>query len=75
MVYAFFGMQDASIPAAQVDLIEAELQKHRISHRIFRYDGADHGFCCDQRSSYNWEAATDAWKQVQQLFSQALSAA
>jgi len=41
-IYGFFGMEDASISAAQ---IEAELQKHRISHRIFRYDGADHGFC------------------------------
>jgi len=74
-IYAFFGMEDASIPAAQVDQIEAELQKHRISHRIFRYDGADHGFCCDHRSSYNHEAATDAWNQVQQLFSQELQAA
>ncbi|MBO1350898.1 MAG: dienelactone hydrolase family protein [Hormoscilla sp. GUM202] len=35
----------------------------------------DHGFCCDHRSSYNHEAATDAWKQVQQLFQQELQAA
>ena len=74
-IYGFFGMSDASIPAAQVDQIEAELQKHQIPHRIFRYDGADHGFCCDHRSSYNQEAATDAWKQVQQLFLQVLQAA
>lgn len=74
-IYAFFGMSDASIPAAQVDQIEAELQKHQIPHRIFRYDGAGHGFCCDHRSSYNQEAATDAWKQVQQLFQQVLQAA
>ncbi|MBO1350899.1 MAG: dienelactone hydrolase family protein [Hormoscilla sp. GUM202] len=44
-IYGFFGMEDASIPAAQVDQIEAELQKHRISHRIFRYDGADRAEC------------------------------
>lgn len=74
-IYGFFGMSDASIPPAQVDQIEAELQKHQIPHRIFRYDGADHGFCCDHRSSYNQEAATDAWNQVQQLFSQELQAA
>ena len=74
-IYGFFGMEDASISAAQVDLIEAELQKHRISNRIFRYDGADHGFCCDHRSSYNHSAATDAWNQVQQLFQQKLQAA
>ncbi|MBW4619046.1 MAG: dienelactone hydrolase family protein [Cyanosarcina radialis HA8281-LM2] len=72
-LYAFFGMADASIPAAQVDLIEAELKKHQVSHRIFRYDGADHGFFCDRRSSYNPTAAADAWEEVKQLFDQKLS--
>lgn len=67
-VYAFFGMEDASIPAEQVEQIEAELKKYDIPHRVFRYDGADHGFFCDQRASYNPEAAADAWEQVKQLF-------
>lgn len=67
-IYAFFGMNDASIPAQQVDQIEAELQKYYIPHRVFRYDGADHGFFCDQRASYNPKAAADAWEQVKQLF-------
>jgi carboxymethylenebutenolidase len=67
-LYAFFGMADASIPAAQVDLIEAELKKHQIPYRIWRYDGADHGFFCDRRGSYNPAAAADAWEQVKQLF-------
>lgn len=71
-IYAFFGMNDASIPQEQVDQIEAELQKHKISHRVFRYDGSDHGFFCDHRGSYNPKAAADAWEQVQQLFSQLL---
>jgi len=74
-LYAFFGMEDASIPAEQVDQIEAELKKHQISHRIFRYDKADHGFFCDQRGSYNPEAAADAWNQVKQLFEDKLQAA
>jgi carboxymethylenebutenolidase len=68
-LYCFFGMADASIPAAHVEQIEAELQQHQIAHRIFRYAGADHGFFCDQRASYQAEAAADAWKQVQELFS------
>jgi carboxymethylenebutenolidase len=69
-IYVFFGTSDASIPAEQVDQIEAELLKHQIPHRVFRYTGADHGFFCDQRASYSPEAAADAWKQVLQLFGQ-----
>jgi carboxymethylenebutenolidase len=72
-LYAFFGMEDASIPLEQVNQIEAELEKYKIPHRVFRYDGADHGFFCDQRASYNPIAATDAWEQVKQLFKQQLS--
>jgi len=67
-LYGFFGMEDASIPAEQVDYIEAELHKHGFPHQIFRYAGADHGFFCDRRGSYNAEAATDAWQQVLTLF-------
>lgn len=67
-IYAFFGMEDASIPPQQVDQIEAELQQHSIPHKVLRYPGAEHGFFCDQRSSYNPDAAADAWTQVQELF-------
>jgi carboxymethylenebutenolidase len=71
-IYAFFGMEDASIPRQQVDQIAAELEKYQISHRVFRYDGSDHGFFCDHRASYNPKAAADAWEQVKQLFSSVL---
>ncbi|MGL5805358.1 MAG: dienelactone hydrolase family protein [Xenococcaceae cyanobacterium] len=71
-MYAFFGMEDDSIPAEQVDSIEAELEKDRIPHQIFRYRGADHGFFCDRRASYNQNAAEDAWGHVLELFSQQL---
>jgi carboxymethylenebutenolidase len=74
-VYAFFGMEDASIPTEQVDEIEEALNKNQVLHRIFRYEGADHGFFCDQRASYNEAAAVDAWEQVKQLFRQELSLA
>ena len=69
-LYAFFGTEDVSIPMEQVDEIEAELEKYNIPHRVFRYDGADHGFFCDHRASYNPKAAADAWEQVKQLFGQ-----
>lgn len=71
-LYAFFGLEDASIPAEHVDQIESELNRHQIPHRIFRYPGADHGFFCDRRSSYHPDAASDAWNQVQALFQEAL---
>src|SRR4028119_1131386 len=74
-VYAFFGMEDASIPTEQVDEIEEALNNNQVLHRIFRYEGADHGFFCDQRASYNEAAAVDAWEQVKQLFRQELSLA
>jgi carboxymethylenebutenolidase len=71
-IHLFFGLDDASIPAEQVNQIEAELKKQQISHQIFRYEGADHGFFCDQRASYNPQAAKDAWEKVKTLFQQEL---
>lgn len=71
-IYAFFGTADPLIPLDQVDQIEAELKKHNIPHRIFRYDGADHGFFCDQRASYQPRAAQDAWERVKGLFQETL---
>lgn len=73
-LYALFGTEDQSIPLEQVDQIEAELKKHQVPHRIFRYQ-AEHGFFCDRRASYNETAASDAWKQVKELFEQQLQAA
>lgn len=70
-IYGFYGIQDASIPSEQIDQIEIELQKHSISHRIFRYN-ADHGFFCDHRGSYNATAAAESWEEVKHLFQQEL---
>ncbi len=67
-LYAFFGTEDASIPQEQVNTIEKALKDNNIPHQIFRYKGADHGFLCDQRGSYNAEAARDAWEKVLELF-------
>ncbi|BAW97428.1 dienelactone hydrolase family protein [[Synechococcus] sp. NIES-970] len=71
-LYGFFGLADQSIPSEQIDQIEAALKTHQIEHRIFRYDGADHGFFCDRRASYNKQAAQAAWQEVQQLFATTL---
>jgi carboxymethylenebutenolidase len=68
-VYGFFGEADPLIPAADVAQIEAALKEHAIEHRIFRYPNAGHGFFCDQRESYDPDAAHDAWKHVKSLLS------
>ena len=67
-LYAFFGVEDQSIPAEQIDTIETALKQYNIPHRIFKYPGADHGFFCDQRGSYQADAAADAWQKVLDLF-------
>ncbi|RCJ42809.1 carboxymethylenebutenolidase [Nostoc punctiforme NIES-2108] len=67
-IYAFFGLDDQGIPLEHTEQIEAELKKNQITHAIFRYPGAGHGFFCNHRASYNAEAAADAWKNVQELF-------
>lgn len=72
VIYNFFGMQDASIPAAEVAQIETELKKHQVQHRVFRYPQADHGFFCDHRASFNPKAAADAWEHVKHLFAERL---
>lgn len=74
-LYAFFGLEDASIPVEQVDEIEDALAQHNVPHRVFRYAGAGHGFFCDRRQSYEPTAAADAWEQVKQLFQTTLKEA
>lgn len=71
-LYCFFGNEDPLIPNDQVDRIEATLKAHQIDHRIFRYDGAGHGFFCDRRDSYKPEIAADAWQQTLELFDRVL---
>jgi carboxymethylenebutenolidase len=51
-----------------VDQIEEALTNHQIPHHVFRYAGADHGFFCDQRTSYDPTSAQDAWEKVLELY-------
>lgn len=76
-IYAFFGTRDALVSQEENKQIEAELKKHNINHRVFRYD-AGHGFFAGffkdkypfitKNPSYNPEAAPEAWKHVLELF-------
>ncbi|WP_008312076.1 dienelactone hydrolase family protein [Leptolyngbya sp. PCC 6406] len=71
-LYGFFGTEDALIPLAEVDAIEAALKVNQVPHQIIRYPGARHGFFCDHRASYDPAAATDAWAKVSALFAKEL---
>jgi carboxymethylenebutenolidase len=76
-IYAFYGTKDALVSQEESEQIEAELKKHQINHRVFRYD-AGHGFFggffidkypfLKQHPELNREAAVDAWKNVLELF-------
>src|SRR3989475_12884337 len=52
-----FGALDAHIPLSDVEII----RQKRPDCDIHVYQGADHGFHCDERGSYNKDAATVAW--------------
>jgi carboxymethylenebutenolidase len=70
---ALFGEKDALIPPTQVEAIRAALAKASPKHEVVVYPGADHGFFCDQRATYQKAAADDAWKRVKALFKSELA--
>jgi carboxymethylenebutenolidase len=55
-----FGEKDASIPMSDVDTIK---QKRGGDCEIFVYAGAQHGFICDERGSYDAASAKLAWQR------------
>ena len=55
-----FGEKDASIPMTDVELIK---QKRGGDCEIFVYPGAQHGFFCDERGSYDEASAKAAWQR------------
>jgi carboxymethylenebutenolidase len=71
-ILCLFGGQDPLIPESQVGAIRAELQQHNIRHEVVVYPQASHGFFCDQRASYDKQAAEDAWQRVKALFAEEL---
>jgi carboxymethylenebutenolidase len=59
-----FGDQDQSIPNDDVDRLRLELQGAAVDTDVHLYEGAGHGFFCDQRDSFHAEAAADAWERT-----------
>jgi carboxymethylenebutenolidase len=63
-----FGEKDAGIPMPDVELIQA---KHP-NAEIFVYEGAQHGFHCDERASYDKKSADIAWPRTMEFFAKHL---
>ncbi len=64
----FFGEEDLYIPLSQVKRIENTLRTLGKSFEVKIYAGAEHGFFCDDRASYQPEAADDAWEKTKSWF-------
>ena len=67
-VLAFFGEKDAFIPLDSVETLKAEAKKHGKQVEVVVYPGADHGFFCNERASYQAAAAKDAWERLKKFF-------
>jgi carboxymethylenebutenolidase len=60
-----FGEKDEGIPMSVVE----EIKKKQPQAETYVYAGAAHGFYCDERKSYNKEAADLAWSRTQEFLS------
>ena len=67
-----FGDLDGSIPVEDVETLRSRLADLDVPTEVLRYATGDHGFHCDVRSSYNAEAATDAWARTLAWFAEHL---
>jgi carboxymethylenebutenolidase len=72
-ILCLFGAEDSLIPSDQVDAIQQSLAAAGTAHDTVVYPGADHGFFCDQRATYDKDAAADAWERVKTLFAAELA--
>ena len=63
-----FGEKDAGIPLTDVETIKAK----RPEVEVFVYPGAQHGFHCDERPSYDKASADVAWPRSMAFFAKHL---
>nr|WP_249797394.1 MULTISPECIES: dienelactone hydrolase family protein [unclassified Bradyrhizobium] len=63
-----FGEKDAGISLTDVDAIKAK----RPDVEVFVYPGAQHGFHCDERASYDKASADIAWPRSMDFFAKHL---
>lgn len=63
-VQLHYGAEDGGIPMSNVDGVRAK----RSDCDIFVYEGAGHGFHCDQRGSFDDDSSKVAWGRTLELF-------
>ena len=63
-----FGEKDAGIPLSDVEAI----REKRPDVEVYIYDGAQHGFHCDERASYDKKSADIAWPRSMDFFAKHL---
>jgi carboxymethylenebutenolidase len=67
-LHLFFGELDFFIPQEEVATIGETLTALGVDHAIETYEGAVHGFCCQEREEYHAEAARDAFSRLEAFF-------
>jgi carboxymethylenebutenolidase len=67
-VQLHFGSEDAGIPLSDVETIKTK----RPDLEVYIYEGAAHGFNCDERASYHKDAAALAWTRTEAFLEKAM---
>ena len=68
-----FGDLDGMIPVEGLEQLRSDLGGNAQPTDLVRYAEADHGFLCDERPSYNADAAADGWARMTAWFGSHLS--
>ncbi len=71
-VVGFFEADDQNPTPEQARSLDDRLSALGKEHRFHYYEGAGHGFFCDDRASHHPQAADDAWEKTLAFFAQTL---
>ncbi|MBE9168604.1 dienelactone hydrolase family protein [Pleurocapsales cyanobacterium LEGE 06147] len=74
-IYLFFGGVAPFIPRDRIQQIEARFQQLGKEYTLKIYPDANHGFFCNERSSYQQAAAADSWHELIGFFQKHLQKA
>ncbi len=71
-IVGFFGNDDRNPTPEQAHALDDRLTALGKDHRFHYYDGAAHGFFCDDRPSHHPQTAADSWEKTLAFFAQTL---